>query len=101
MTFDFDKALNQAGAIIVALAPPAEQALTGAGAPEYAAGLSIAEKVIQGLMRGEPAAKVLVSQIKGGTPLTAAQAKDFEAITQGDYERSKVDLAAAITAAPA
>lgn len=101
MTFDFDKALNQAGAFILATAPLAEQALIGVGAPEFAAGLSIGEKVIQGLMRGEPAAKVLVSQIKGGTPLTAAQAKDFEAATQGDYEKSKADLAAAIAAAPA
>lgn len=101
MSFDWDKALNQAGAFIIANAPLAEQAATALGQPEISAGLSIGEKIIQAAMAGEPTAKALISQVQGGTPLTLVQVQEMETKYGADYLKTKADLLAAIAAAPA
>lgn len=102
MAFDLLKYAKIASNFLVAAAPYAEEGATLVGHPEIAAGISTAEKIFHMAQAGLPAAKVLLAQATGGTPLTATQLTDFEAKyggTGGDYERTKADLAKAIAEA--
>lgn len=97
---DWSKILSQVSAIVTA-AEPIVNAGVAAFAPEASAGLSIAEKLLQGVAAGAPTAVALVSQITSGTPLTQAQVQAFEAEYATDYAQTKADITAALAALPA
>lgn len=94
---NFDQ-ITKAVSDFVTAAAPIVNAGVAAFAPEAAAGVSIAEKLIQGVLDEEPAAKALYDQVVGGTPLTAEQVKAFEADYESAYQKTKADIAAKLAA---
>jgi hypothetical protein len=84
------KAISQ----FVQAAEPIVNAAVAIEAPEASAGLAIGEKVLQGVLDGEPTAQKLYDQIVGGTPVTQDQIKELEANYEADYQKTKADIAA-------
>lgn len=82
-------------------AAPLVNGVVATFAPEASAGLSISEKLLQGVIAAEPTAVALVQQVANGTPLTGAQIAAFEANYETDYQKTKADIAAALAALPA
>lgn len=97
---DFAK-ISQAISAFVTAAQPMVDGAVGVFAPELSAGVSIGEKLIQGVLAEVPSAVTLVDQIASGTDLTAEQVAGFEADYEAAYQKTKADLAAAIAAATA
>jgi hypothetical protein len=86
---------------IVTASAPVIDAVVAVAAPEAAAAVGIAEKVIQGVIAEVPEAQALYNQIKSGTPPTAFELAQFESAYETDYQKTKADLAAAIASAQA
>jgi hypothetical protein len=88
MNLDWDKIAAGASDFIKTAAPIAETL-----EPEAAAGIEIGSKVLQGLLAAEPSAKALVTQVTSGTPLTAAQVRDYYATYKRDDDALAADIA--------
>ncbi len=95
---DWDK-VTQAASAFISAAEPIVNAAVAVAAPEAAAGLAIGEKILQGVLDEEPAAKALYDQVIGGTPVTQDQVKALEATYEADYQKTKADIAAKLATA--
>jgi len=81
-------------------AKPIVEGAVAVAAPELMAGLSIGEKIVQGMLAEIPAAKALYVQITSGTPATKDQIAQLEADYEASYQKLRADIAAKLAALP-
>lgn len=67
--------------------------------PALGAGISLAEKIAQGVLSLEPNAVAIYERFTSGNPPTAEEVAAYEATYEADYQKLKADIAAARAAA--
>lgn len=72
--------------------------IIGALAPEAAPALSIAEKILHGVIAAEPVAISLYSRITSGDVPSSAELQQFAVAYETSYQRLKADIARKLAA---
>jgi len=86
-SIDWNSIASTVGNVVSALAPIAETAI-----PAAAPAISIATKIIQGVINEEPTAVALYQQITGGTPATPTQLQQFATAYEASYQKLNADI---------
>ena len=86
---DLQKVAEKAASIVDMLAPVAETL-----DPALAPALTIAQKVVHGVIAGVPEAIALYNQIKSGSQPTPEQLIQFEADYEDAYQQLQADIRA-------
>lgn len=79
----------------------AAEPFVSAAFPGASAALSIAEKILQGVIAAEPTAVALYERITSGEVPTPDELQKYAAAYEASYQKLKADLAAKIAALPA